>query len=829
LDDVGRTPCLSLEAISALTDGELTDAERRQAQRHIATCERCSAELAAFGRIEVALAAPPTINCAAALPLLSARHDRELSFAETLVAESHTARCDSCRKAAAAWNDLDTSISVLPAALPSRRVDAVIAALGAEKPAPRSKRGLVGGVALRGGVAVGLVIAVAVAALQQPGRPQLATQLPTNEQQTLPAQIPPITRTQALVASAQQVVLNPRTNTLYVAHPDEGTVGALNASSLLDIATIEVGGRPSALALNESANTVLVLDAGQKVVTEIDSKTNTVVGTTALSVTGTPTGIQVDSANGRILVAVSDQQPQAATPSGSVVVLDSSSKKLETTRNVPVTTRQVVPDQSGRRALLVSEDVVTIVDAATYRPLDQLPGGVSAVFATRGNATAVLSSAAGGSRVTITGDQNAALTLIGSPVAIVALPNGGYAVLLSEDDHGRIVEIAADGTPGRTTNVSLGREITYNASTGNYAVTGDGGITITSMTGTAAISTPGPASNAQAPGSPGGVAPAVAAAPSAPVAAPNSAPTGQTRTVERRPSLPDGASLAWAGTYRFELIGRSAPQVVGHGHGGHLWFVDAASRLSSLDAVTGAAYTIYQLPQDARIRSIEVGASYIYAIDVAASRVYVVSLPSEQVSVIGLPFVKSSAAVAVTPDDRLWFAVADQILTLDPRNGKVEAANLGTYGVGAMTADSAGRVWFSDESQKLIGMYDRTTGTVTELALPRRGALMSMVIDSSGTLWAGTDAGELFAVRDGALVGSAKVRGVIESLTLDSLGAAWFLTNDGRQGSLGQVRSPGAARTIPASIAGVWFDARGDAWLADRSSPGFFIAVPEAR
>jgi streptogramin lyase len=185
--------------------------------------------------------------------------------------------------------------------------------------------------------------------------------------------------------------------------------------------------------------------------------------------------------------------------------------------------------------------------------------------------------------------------------------------------------------------------------------------------------------------------------------------------------------------------------------------------------------------------------------------------------------------VTVTPDDRLWFAVADQILTLDPRDGKVETTPVGQYNVSALAADSAGRVWFADDSRQRIGLYDRTTHLVTELSLPRRGALTSMVVDSTGTLWSGTDAGELFAVRNGALVGSAKVKGGVQSLALDSLGGTWYLSGDGTQASLGSVRAPAAAKTLPATIAGVWFDARGDAWLADRSSPGFFIAVPETR
>src|SRR3989442_70369 len=104
-----------------------------------------------------------------------------------------------------------------------------------------------------------------------------------------------------------------------------------------------------------------------------------------------------------------------------------------------------------------------------------------------------------------------------------------------------------------------------------------------------------------------------------------------------------------------------------------------------------------------------------------------------------------------------------------------------------------------------------------------------MVVDWTGTLWSGTDAGEVFAVRNGALVGSAKVKGGVESLALDQLGAAWYLSGDGRQASLGPVPVPGPAKPLPPPIPRVWFAARGDACLADRTPPGSFIAVPAAR
>src|SRR5205807_9970430 len=123
-------------------------------------------------------------------------------------------------------------------------------------------------------------------------------------------------------------------------------------------------------------------------------------------------------------------------------------------------------------------------------------------------------------------------------------------------------------------------------------------------------------------------------------ASPSAAPATQTKpttpsapATQARPDLPERATLAWAGTYRLELpSGHSAPQVVGRGRSGHLWFVDAANHLTTLDPVTGAAYTISELPKSARIRSIEVGTSYVFAIDIAASRVYVVSLANEKVT-----------------------------------------------------------------------------------------------------------------------------------------------------------------------------------------------------
>ena len=151
------------------------------------------------------------------------------------------------------------------------------------------------------------------------------------------------------------------------------------------------------------------------------------------------------------------------------------------------------------------------------------------------------------------------------------------------------------------------------------------------------------------------------------------------------------------------------------------------------------------------------------------------------------------------------------------------------YSVSALTADSAGRVWFTDDAQSKIGLYDRRSHSVTELNLPRSGSVTSMVVDTTGALWAGTDAGELFAIRGETLLQSRSVGRPVLQLALDSQGKAWFLAGDEQQTRFGQATSPATMRIFPASVVGVWFDASSDAWLADRTSSGFYIAVPEAR
>src|SRR2546430_14220951 len=116
-------------------------------------------------------------------------------------------------------------------------------------------------------------------------------------------------------AATQQAACNPLNTTL---DGHDALAAAVDARepTTNDLKTrIAVGGKPTALALYETANTILVLDASQKRVTEIDAGTNTVIGATTVEISGTPTSISVDPNAGQILVTTESQPSSPAEQS----------------------------------------------------------------------------------------------------------------------------------------------------------------------------------------------------------------------------------------------------------------------------------------------------------------------------------------------------------------------------------------------------------------------------------------------------------------------------------------------------------------------------------
>ncbi|MEK7863061.1 MAG: zf-HC2 domain-containing protein, partial [Chloroflexota bacterium] len=457
------------DALSAYSDGELPASEAEAARAHLSSCATCRHELATFGQLDALLAAAPALSCTAVRPLLSALIDDETDTHETAAVSLHLTSCADCRAQRQHWQGADAAICALPAGVPSARVDAAMAALGERRRgvAPGRRRVLVGP-AFAGAVASGLM---AVAAVMGGG--QVVTQTR--------AQPVPAANTLFGPVAVQQV-LNTKTNTLYALRPDTKTVAALDPFSKLQRASIPLAAKPITLALNEDANRIYVVDV-ERSLTEIDGASNTVVSTTPNVVTGTPTAISYDPAKKQIVVAASvpartaapitSNAPSASPPSGEVVVLDSSSKRTLESRTVDAAPQIVVLDESGTRALLVSSDGTRVVNAATYEVALSLPGGVAGAFATNGH-IAVLSSTSGGSRMQFFGNgAPGALDMEGAPVAVTALPRGGFGVLVDVNGKGRVYIVDVNGRlDGRVDVVLGGRILTYDGATQRFAVIG---------------------------------------------------------------------------------------------------------------------------------------------------------------------------------------------------------------------------------------------------------------------------------------------------------------------------------------------------------------------
>src|SRR5947207_325805 len=474
---------VSAEELSALLDGELSAQAEIRARQHLTECPSCSAEYALSVRLDEELRQPPVLACNEVLEVLSAGFDRETGEGEQAAAQRHLADCQDCRASLAAWSGLASAIKLLPVIAPWARIDDAIYSIARSRRTYRTAPDR--GIAARALIAATAVFAIIVASLGSGAAPQTAL-------------LPSPTGERAIVASIQQIVFNSRNNTVYVLDVSGAAVDARDPGTNELRTRIQVGGEPTALALNEVANRVLVLDSAQKRVTEIDAASNTVVGATNVAVTGTPTSISVDPATNNIVVTTSTRSPAPGTSAGSVAVINSATKQLETVREFSVAPRLVVPDQQGHRSALVTSEQTEIVDSS-YKILDVLPGGVSAAFSKGSDNIAVLSASGPDSLITFSGFiAPEALKLTGAPRAITALPDGGYLVFVDLGGRGSVSKITREGSLYASVEVAVTTgDLIYDEITNRFTVANNGRLDTAQMpTQVATVLTASPASSA---------------------------------------------------------------------------------------------------------------------------------------------------------------------------------------------------------------------------------------------------------------------------------------------------------------------------------------------
>jgi len=805
---------VSAEELSALVDGELSAQAELRARQHLTECTFCSAEYALSVRLDDELRQPPVLACNEVLEVLSAGLDRETGAGEQAAAQRHLADCQDCRASLQTWSGLTAAIKALPVIAPSARIDDTIYAIARSRrtysPAP------VRGIAARALIAVTAVLAIVVASLGSGASPQTAL-------------LPSPTGERAIVASTQQIVINYRNNTVYVLDVSGAAVDARDPGTN-DLKTrIQVGGEPTALALNEVANRVLVLDSSQKRVTEIDASSNTVVGETAVATNGTLTGISVDPATNNIVVTTTTKSPAPGTSAGSVAVINSTTKQLETVREFSVAPRLVVPDQQAGRSAFVSSGQTEIVDSS-YRVLETLPGGVSAAFSKRSDNVAVLSASGTDSVLTFSGFiAPEALKLTGVPRALTALPDGGYLVLVDLGGRGRVSKITRQGAVSASVEVAVTTgDLIYDETTNRFTVASNGRLDSAQMPDqvtTVAIASATPSGSA-------------AASPVAPSATPTASPAA---SPDR--AVPAGATigpniLAAAGVltpgnvYNLPLSGIQ-PQFVA-ANGSRLWLLDQSNDVSSFDMNTGDLVEIGPLRKGAKVSYWVAGGSYVYGVNAANGEVNIIDTARGRVvGGFATNVLSPVSAVAVGIDGRLWIAMRDAsyLFVFDPKTQLMNGFDLVDARISALTIDGQGRIYYADDARGTVGTFDPRTSKVNEVPFTRRGATTALLVDSTSTLWVGTSSGEIYSVRGSRGTLTLNLQRPVTAFAPDQGGRAWYLAQL-PTGLSGYAYGRADGSQSPSSVAGpaqsLNFNAIGRAFLADPRG-GFYMSIEGGR
>jgi len=809
---------LSFEELSALFDGELPAPAETTARQHLGECPQCSAEYSLSVRLERDLRQPPVLSCESVLELLSARFDGQASQADRAAGERHLAACEACRTQVQAWASVANILRTLPVGMPSARVDQAIARLAnpPRRVGVRGFPGLPARVAIAGAAILAVILSGVPLAQAPGGTPAIQD------------------GNGVIVAAAQQIVYNAKNNTLYQLDTATASVNAREPGTNELIARIAVGGEPIRLTLNEAANTILVLDAAQKRVTEIDAASNTIISAKTVDTPGTPTSINVDT-TGRILVTSVSTPAASAAPVGTISVLDPTTKQLETVREIDVAPRMVVVDPLSNQAVLVSSEGTKLVDAS-YKVIATLPGGVAAAFSRRGDGVAVLSPSGADTTITFAGAlAPAPLKLQGSPRAITALKEGGYLVLLQVDGQGRVVKVSAEGRAEGSVSIAVaGGDLLYDDATNFFTVANAGTVASARVPATAA---------SQSSASPTSVAttlssPTLSTAPSAtesPTASPEPLKSpGPTAVPAASPALDvlTGAKPIASGLYSASLPSDLRPHLIA-AHGSRIWFTDFSSRVGTFDMNTGEVRTIAKLRSDARVGFWVAGRSFVFGVDPANGQVHVVNTVTESVDSFATNVLSPVSAVAVDVDDRLWIALRDAsyLFVFDPRTHGMDSFALGETRVSALAVDPVGRVIYADDLHATVGTYDPSTQRLREVLLPRRGSTTALIVDASGTLWLGTSTGDLYTVNGGAARQASNVRTPVSSLALDQGGRAWFLAPipNGIPGfGYAPVDGTQAVRSIPGPAVGLAFSESGRTFSADPRG-AFYVAVEDGR
>jgi YVTN family beta-propeller protein len=156
--------------------------------------------------------------------------------------------------------------------------------------------------------------------------------------------------------SPHAVVVNPRTDRVYVVNTARGTVTVIDGATAI---TVKVGAEPGAIAVNPQTNRIYVANNGSGTVSVIDGSTNQVTAT--VKVGALPYVVAANPASNKVYIS--------RTFSNTMTVIDGATNS---TRNLPagIQADAIVVNPGTNNLYLVSYESgdVTVLDGATDQP-----------------------------------------------------------------------------------------------------------------------------------------------------------------------------------------------------------------------------------------------------------------------------------------------------------------------------------------------------------------------------------------------------------------------------------------------------------------------------
>jgi hypothetical protein len=314
---------------------------------------------------------------------------------------------------------------------------------------------------------------------------------------------------------------------------------------------------------------------------------------------------------------------------------------------------------------------------------------------------------------------------------------------------------------------------------------------------------------------------------SSPSASPSTEPTvAIVRTPEASvaPAVPDANLLSQAfplgaNLYTLPLPKKIQPRLV-TAAGSRLWILDQSNGVHSFDTGTGELYGYGSIKGGARVGFWAASQSFVFGVDATNGEVSVVDVARQRIDAYATNMLSQVSAVAVGGDSRLWIGLRDApyLLVFDATTRLMRSIDLGGARISALTVDSSGRVLYADDFRGTVGVIDATTSHLNEVGFAKSGTTTALLVDSTSTLWLGTSAGEIYAVRGGAALLAVSVQRPVTSFAVDRTGRAWYLSPL-PSGFTGYIYAPAdgsqAARSVSGPAISLSFNAVGRALLAD--------------